>query len=80
MEPEECTGNVEYALHRNQGNPELARRFKDVVRRVPGVAYILNRFPGADETLYFFKMYARMLSAEPRFTELLNVVGPPKSV
>jgi hypothetical protein len=76
--PEPPTGDIELDLKLHKGNPELAERFLNVLRRIPGVEFVTRWFD-ADGISYFFQHYVRMLAAEPKFCEMLNIHGPPRS-
>ena len=76
--PEPPTGDVEHDLRLHKGNPVLAERFTNVLCKIPGVEFITRWFD-ADCASYFLQHYVRMLSAEPKFCEMLNIHGPPRS-
>jgi hypothetical protein len=76
--PEVPTGNVELDLHLSKGNPELAARFVAVLEKLPGAAFVTRWFD-ADGIAYFMKHYVRMMAAEPKFCEMLNIHGPPRA-
>jgi hypothetical protein len=63
---------------RDPGNPELAALFTAVMEKIEGVSF-LNKWFNADGVAYFLKHYARMMSAEPKVCEMLNIHGPPRS-
>ena len=72
------TGDVEKDLRLHKGNPELAGRFVEVLRKIPGAAFVTHWFD-ADGVAYLMKHYVRMMSAAPKFCEMLNIHGPPRS-
>lgn len=76
--PEPPTGDVEHDLRRHKGNEELAKSFIDVLRKIPGAGFITRWFD-ADGASYFLQHYVRMMAAEPKFCEMLNIHGPPRS-
>ena len=78
MVPEPATGDVEQDLLRHTGKPELAKRFVSVLEKIPGAGFLTAWFD-ADGISYFLQHYVRMLSAAPKFTEMLNFHGPPRS-
>ena len=76
--PEPPTGDVERDLKRHKGDAALAERFMNVLRKVPGAAFLTHWFD-ADGVSYFLQHYVRMMAAEPKFCEMLNIHGPPRS-
>jgi len=76
--PEPPTGDVAKDLNLHKGNPELAARFVRVLGKIPGAAFLTSWFD-ADGVAYFLKHYVRALAAEPKFCEMLNIHGPPRS-
>jgi hypothetical protein len=76
--PEPPTGDVQKDLDLHKGNPELATCFVDVLQKIPDVSFATRWFD-ADGLAYFFKHYARMMAAAPKFCEMLNIHGPPRS-
>ena len=62
-------------MKRHTGNPELAERFVKVLGKIPGAGFLTAWFD-ADGISYFLQHYVRMLSAAPKFSEMLNIHGP----
>ncbi len=48
------------------------------MKKIPGVAFVADWFDAAGIS-YFFQHYVRVLSAEPKFCEMLFLAGPPKN-
>ena len=78
MVPEPSSVDAARTPAQSEGNPALAERFMHALKRIPGVAFA-NRWFDADGVSYFLQHYARMLASEPKFCEMLNVHGPPRS-
>jgi hypothetical protein len=76
--PEPPTGDIEQDLKLHKGNPGLAERFVNVLRKIPGAGFVTRWFDAGGAS-YFLQHYVRMLAAEPKFCEMLNVHGPPRS-
>ena len=78
MLPEPPTGDVQKDLNIHRGNPACAERFVAVLQKIPEVAFTVRWFD-ADCLSYFFQHHVRMMAAEPKFCEMLNIHGPPRS-
>jgi hypothetical protein len=65
-------------LQGTHGNEQLAACFLAVMQKIPGVAFTTRWFE-ADCLSYFLQHYCRMMAAEPKFFERLNIHGPPLS-
>ena len=78
MVPEPPSDDAAGTPAQSEGNPALAERFTHVLKRIPGMAFATRWFDN-DGVSYFLQHYARMLASEPKFCEMLNVHGPPRS-